>query len=266
LEWTGGNHAARNQQITIMKKTSILTVCLCAMALLTETAVGQTTKTIYFVRHAEDQTAVFQQGQNGNALLADCKPFMDGGMLTECCTEVLSPLGTNRAGLLAKWFTDKGLLPSITHVLATHKIRTLETVQPIAHAAGLDRDVNGDGRPDGADVDKNPGDGVQQIPAFVAECEDGYEVAHNFYPLTVDYLHALPPGSGVVVAGHSASLYPIMHSFGIVTTNKVRFPQNSGGRVNTYNNLWVVEVDAGNAATQVTHLRMDFALTESVTP
>ena len=84
---------------------------------------------------------------------------------------MLSPLGTKRAELLAKWFADKGLLPSITHVLATHKVRTLQTVQPIAHAAGLDRDVNGDGVPDGADVDKNRGDGVQQIPAFVDECE-----------------------------------------------------------------------------------------------
>jgi len=249
-----------------MKKALFSTFGICVLAILAETASGQTTKTLYFVRHAEDQIAVFQQGQNGNVFLPDCKPFMDAGVLTDCCTEVLTPLGTNRAGLLAKWFADKGLLPSITHVLATHKVRTLETVQPIAHAAGLDRDLNGDGIPDGTDVDKNPGDGVQQIPAFVAECEDGYEVAHNFYPLTVDYLHALPSGSGVVVAGHSASLYPIMQSFGIITTNKVRFPQNSAGRVNTYNNLWVVEVDAQNLATQVTHLRMNFALTESVTP
>ena len=110
-----------------MKKTLFLTVFTCAMALLTEAAVGQTTKTIYFVRHAEDQTAVFQQGNNGKALLPDCKPFMNEGVLEDCCTEMLSPLGAKRAELLAKWFKDRGLLPSITHVLAA---------ELAAHASG----------------------------------------------------------------------------------------------------------------------------------
>ena len=243
-----------------------LTVFACAMALLTEPAVGQTTKTIYFVRHAEDQTAVFQQGNDGKAFVPDCKPFMNEGVLENCCTEVLSPLGTKRAELLAKWFADKGILPSITHVLATHKVRTLQTVQPVAHAAGLDRDVNGDGIPDGADVDKNPGDGVQQIPAFVAECEIGYEVAHNFYPLVVDQLRSLPLGSGIVVAGHSASLYPIMQTLGIDTSNASRFPKNAIGRVNGFNSLWIVSLDANNMGTLVQHIRLDFALAERVTP
>ena len=249
-----------------MKKLMFLTVFACAMALLTETAIGQTTKTIYFVRHAEDQTAVFQQGNNGKAFLPDCKPFMNEGVREDCCTEVVSPLGAKRAELLAKWFKDKGLLPSITHVLATHKVRTLQTVQPIAHAAGLDRDVNGDGIPDGADVDKNPGDGVQQIPAFIAECEDGYEVAHNFYPLIVDQLQSLPLGSGIVVAGHSASLYPIMQTLGIDTSSASRFPKNAIGRVSGYNSLWIVSLDANNIGTLVTHVRLDFALAERVTP
>ena len=249
-----------------MKKPMYLNVFVCAMALLTGTAVGQPSKTIYFVRHAEDQTALFQQGRNGKALLPDCKPFMNEGVLEDCCTEVLSPLGTKRAELLAKWFADKGLLPSITHVLATHKVRTLQTVQPIAHAAGLDRDVNGDGSPDGADVDKNPGDGVQQIPAFVAECEDGYEVAHNFYPLVVDELLSLPLGSGIVVAGHSASLYPIMETLGIDTSSSTRFPKNAVGRVNGYNSLWVVNMDENGAASLVAHVRLDFALAERITP
>jgi len=242
-----------------------LTVFACAIALLTETAIGQTTKTIYFVRHAEDQTAVFQQGNNGKAYLPDCKPFMNEGVLEDCCTEVVSPLGAKRAELLAKWFADNTLLPTITHVLATHKVRTLQTVQPIAHAAGLDRDVNGDGIPDGADVDKNPGDGVQQIPAFVDECENGYEVAHNFYPLVVDQLRSLPLGSGIVVAGHSASLYPIMQALGIDTSSASRFPKNAIGRVNGYNNLWVVSLDANNVGKLVTHVRLDFSLVPKIT-
>jgi len=250
----------------MMKKTLFLTVFTCAMALLTEAAVGQTTKTIYFVRHAEDQVALFQQGNKGKAFLPDCKPFKNEGVLEDCCTEVLNPLGTERAKLLAKWFKDQGLLPGITHVLATHKVRSMQTVLPIAHAAGLDKDVNGDGIPDGADLDKNPGDGVQQIPAFVSECEDGYEIAHNFYPLVVDHLRSLPLGSGVVVSGHSASLYPIMQSLGIDTSSSSRFPKNAVGRVSGYNNLWMVEVNANNVGTLLSHVRLNFALTTSVTP
>lgn len=250
----------------IMKKTTFLTVCTCAMTILTETVVGQTSKTIYFVRHAEDQVALYQQGKNGKAFLPDCKPFKNEGVLEDCCTEVLNPLGVERAKLLAQWFNDQGLLPGITHVLATHKVRTLQTVQPIAHAAGLDRDVNGDGIPDGTDIDKNPGDGVQQIPAFVAECEDGFEVAHNFYPLVVEHLRSLPLGSGIVVAGHSASLYPIMQDLGIDTSDSTRFPKNAVGRVSGFNNLWIVELNANNMGTLLMHLRMNFALTEEVTP
>jgi len=244
----------------------LLTVFACAMTLLIETAVGQTTKTIYFVRHAEDQVALFPRGKNGKVYAPDCKPFKNEGVREDCCTEVLNPLGAERARLLAQLFKNQGLLPGITHVLATHKVRTLETVQPIAHAAGLDRDVNGDGIPDGADVDLNPGDGVQQIPAFVTECQRGYEVAHNFYPLVVDHLRSLPLGSGIVVAGHSASLYPIMQSLGIDTSDPLRFPKNAVGRVNGYNNLWVVSLDANNTGTLLTHVRLNFALTESVTP
>ena len=52
-----------------MKKLMFLPVFACAMGLLTVTVDGQTTKTVYFVRHAEDQTAVFQQGDNGKAFL-----------------------------------------------------------------------------------------------------------------------------------------------------------------------------------------------------
>jgi len=243
-----------------------LTVCTCTMALLAETAIGQTTKTVYFVRHAEDQVALYAQGARGTAFLPDCKPFLDGGVLKECCTEVLDATGVERAKLLTQWFKDQGLLPGITHVLASHKVRTLQTVQPIAHAAGLDADVNGDGTPDGTDIDKNPGDGVQQLPAFVDECEAGFEVAHNFYPLIVEELRSLPLGSGIVVAGHSASIYPIMESLGIDTSDPSRFPKNAIGRVNGYNNLWMVELDANNLGRLLMHLRLNFTLTAEVTP
>src|SRR5262245_42543096 len=244
-------------------------ICLAilATALLTSSAQAQAPKTIYFLRHAEDQEFLLELGHAQRGSITDCRPFRNSdGLIEQCCTDTLDTLGEQRAQLLVKWFRDQGLLPTLTHVFATHKIRTLQTVQPIAHAAGLDRDLNGDGIPDGADVDLRPGDGVQQLPAFVEECQRGFEVAHEFYGLTVDALRALPSGSGVVVCGHSASIYPMMEAFGIDTSNPVKFPKTAVGRVRGFNNLWVVSIDASGVGTLVKHSRLDFVLSEKVTP
>jgi broad specificity phosphatase PhoE len=234
--------------------------------LMPQRASAQAVKVVYFVRHAESSTGLFQQGHHGNAWLPDCKPFMNEGALEECCTELLTPLGEKRAELLAKWFVDKGLSGGITHVFATHKERSLQTVHPIARAAGLNRDINGDGIPDGADADKNPGDGVQQLPAYVEECASGFEVAHNFYSLTVDALRSLPSGSGAVVAGHSLSIYPIMQALGVDTSTPSRFPKTAAGAVRGFNNVWVITLDANNIGTLTKHLQLDFAFVEKVTP
>ena len=87
-----------------MKLSLLLTLLTGASALVTEPASGQAPKTIYFVRHAEDELAVFRPGPDSKAFLPDCKPFMEGGLLMECCTEMLTQQGTNRAGLLlSRW-------------------------------------------------------------------------------------------------------------------------------------------------------------------
>jgi len=239
---------------------------VASSVLLTQGVTAQPTKTIYFIRHAESAPGLFQQGNSGNAWLPDCRPFMDGALLSECCTELLTPLGEKRAELLVKWFQDKGLLPGITHVFATHKARSLQTVTGIARAAGLNRDLNGDGIPDGADLDKNPGDGVQQLPAFADECEPGFEVAHNFYSLMVDAIQSMPSGSEAVVVGHSLSIYPIMQGLGIDTSRSSRFPKTATGAVRGLNNLWIVTLDENNAGTLVQHLQLDFAFSEKFTP
>jgi hypothetical protein len=249
-------------------KRSILLLLACggSCLLLAQTTVAQSVKTIYFVRHAESETALFQQGLSGNALLPDCKPFMNEGALEECCTEILTFLGEKRVELLVKWFKDKALLPGITHVLATHKARSLQTVLPIAHAAGLDKDINGDGIADGTDADKNPGDGVQQLPAYADECASGYEIAHNFYSLMVDALRSLPPGSSAVVTGHSLSIYPIMQALGIDTGSPQRFPKTATGAVRGFNNLWVISLDGNNAGTLAQHFQLDFGFVEKLNP
>jgi broad specificity phosphatase PhoE len=263
-----GNHASKTNTNHNMKTSIPILLALTAGCgvLAPQRVPAQAVKTVYFVRHAESTTALFQQGHEGNAWVPDCKPFMNEGVLEECCTEVLTPLGDMRAALLAKWFADKSLLTSITHVFATHKERSLQTVRPIAHAAQLDRDINGDGVPDGTDADKNPGDGVQQLPAYVDECAPGYEVAHNFYLLTVDALRAAPSGSAAVVAGHSLSIYPIMQALGVDTSSPSRFPKTPTGAVRGFNNVWVITLDANNVGTLAKHLQLDFAFVEKVSP
>jgi len=263
-----------------MKRTLLLSLATIAASLavvLPQTGMAQaptektlaqapTEKTFYVLRHAESAEALLELGKDARALLLDCRPFLNEGVIENCCTEVLDTLGETRAQLLAKWFRDQGLLPTLTHVFATHKVRTLQTVQPIAHAAGLDKDRNGDGTPDGSDIDLSPGDGVQQIPATVQECERGFEIAHNFYGLTVDALKRLPLGSGAVVCGHSASVYPIMQSFGIDTSDARNFPRSANGRVRGFNNLWIVSVDGNNVGRLVSHIQLDFAFVQRVNP
>lgn len=252
-----------------MKKLTYLLILSCGchlVAMRSALAQAPTQKTFYFLRHAEDQEFLLETGNEGRALLADCRPFLNAaGVIELCCTEVLDSLGTKRAELLAKWFGEQGLLPTVTHVFATHKIRTLQTVQPIAHAAGLDPDLNGDGKPDGTDMDLISGDGVQQIPA-VQECERGYEIAHEFFGLTVAALQSLPLGTGAVVCGHSASIYPIMESFGINTSDPKKFPKTAVGRVRGFNNLWIVSVDANNVGTLASHIQLDFGFVQKITP
>ena len=124
---------------------------------------------VYFVRHTEDEVALVES-EEGGSLFEDCVPFLNDGEPDDCCLEVLSDLGEVRARELARWFRDRGITEKLTHVIASHKQRSRQTVAEIAFDSGLQ-----------SDVDLNPGDGVQQIPAFVAECGSGFEIAHESF-------------------------------------------------------------------------------------
>ncbi len=210
--------------------------------------------TVYFLRHAEDMSALVDAGNNDGSVVPDCVPFSNNGKIEDCCLGVLNPLGEKRAQLLTGWFAKRGILPEITHIFSTHKARTLQTVLPIASEARLA------GANLAADVDLNPGDGVQQVPASIEECDPGFEIGHTSFQMTVDALRALPPGSVAIVCGHSASLYPIMEAFGIDTTDPVDFPRDSRGRVNGLNNLWKVRIVGNQAGELQKHLVLDFEL------
>ena len=82
---------------------------------------------------------------------------------------------------------------------------------------------------DGTDVDLLPGDGIQQYPADVRECDPGFEATSGSKPDIVAAILALPPGSAAVVANHSETLYSIItETTGVDTSDSGALPE--GGR------------------------------------
>jgi len=173
---------------------------------------------------------------------------------------------------LAVWFKENKIADTLTCVIASHKLRTRQTVEGIANAAGLGGDLNGDGIPDGTDVDQEPGDGVIDVPGWPAECDPGWEKASAVIQPQIDFISALPVGSRAVVCSHSGTLYPIMEAFGIDTSDDSLFPKDAKGKVLGFNNLWRVElkpIPNGNSfvlqGQRIEHLYLDFGLIESTT-
>ncbi len=192
---------------------------------------------IYFLRHAEDVPELVGSDPSFTVTFNNCN--QDGS----CCLEVLHPLGQERAVALAAWFEAKKITQTLTHVIASHKIRTRQTVERIAQAAGLGGDLDGDGTPDGTDVDQAPGDGVINVPPAPAECDPGWTSSSSARQPQINYIAALPLGSRAVVCSHSPVVYPLMQAFGIDTSDPVKFPKDSRGRVRGFNNLWVVQLE-----------------------
>ena len=75
---------------------------------------------IYFTHHAEKQTQM--------------KASENGGMVEICgekkFAEELNSAGSLRADLLAGWFHEEGITGDLTHIYSSHKLRTLQTIQP----------------------------------------------------------------------------------------------------------------------------------------
>jgi hypothetical protein len=191
---------------------------------------------IYFVRHCEDVPELVNSDPSFTVTFNNCNT--DGS----CCVEALNPLGKVRAAALAEWFEAKGLTRTLTHVIASHKVRTRQTVERIANLAGLGGDLDGNGTPDGTDLDQAPGDGVINVPSTPAECDAGWTSSSSVRQPQIDYLKTLPLGSRAVLCSHSPTLYPIMQAFGIDTSDPIKFPKAPNGRVSGFNNLWTVEL------------------------
>jgi broad specificity phosphatase PhoE len=239
----------------------LVTVITAGIALWTLQADARSQPTIiYFVRHSENEVRLIRTNTGGNlpaTFVEECTPTRS------CCIQPLSALGQARRDALAEWFVDHGLARSLTHLIATNKPRTVETLRPLAIVSGLGSDRDGNGTLDGSDVDLVPGDGIQQYPSDALECAPAYQRTLDSKPLIVDAIRALPPGSRAVVANHSDTLYAIItEATGVDTSDPVLFPKEAGSttRVRNFNDLWIVEIGPTGAGMLLKHVVFDIAL------
>lgn len=251
-----------------MKRTtqilSIITASIAALTVRADAPPSEApTKTIvYVIRHCEDVPELVGFDPSFSVTFNNCNAD------ASCCMEVLHPLGRVHATVLADWFEAKKITRTLTHVIASHKIRTRQTVEKIALAAGLGGDLDGNGTLDGTDVDQAPGDGVINVPSTPAECDPGWTSSASVRQPQIDCLKTLPLGSRAVLCSHSPVIYPIMQAFGIDTSDPEKFPKDSRGRVRGFDNVWVVELQPGAGGYQgrlLEHLLLDFELGVSLT-
>jgi broad specificity phosphatase PhoE len=211
--------------------------------------------TLYFLRHGETQRRLVSAGTGAFAEVCTAT--------RSCCETPLNPLGIARRDALAAWFVEHGLAKRLTHLIATNKPRTVETLSALAFASGLGGDQNGDGVLDGTDNDLMAGDGIQQYPAQVRECDPGFEATTGSQPFIVAAIQALPPGSRAVIANHSETLYSIItETTGIDTSDPVVFPKEQGSttRVRNFNDLWIVRMNGSGSGMLVRHVVFEITL------
>ena len=181
---------------------------------------------LYFLRHSENEVRMIRTNTGTTVpatFVEDCTPTRS------CCIQPLSALGLARRDALADWFLRQGRAEGLTHLIATNKPRTVETLRPLALAAGLGGDLDGNGTLDGSDVDLLPGDGIQQYPSDALECDLLYQRTLDSKPLIVEGIRALPPGSRAVIANHSDTLYArITETTGVDTSDPDFFPRRRG--------------------------------------
>jgi phosphohistidine phosphatase SixA len=126
----------------------------------------------------------------------------------------------------------------LTHVAASHKVRTQQTVAAVALAAGLPLDI---------------------VPN-IADCEPGSEGSENALQPHIDYIRALPNGSVALIAGHSTTTYEIMEAFGIDTSDPIWFPRLQNGRMDGFDHVWELTIPASGIVLVTRHDRYPLVL------
>ena len=193
---------------------------------------------LYFTRHAEKQNVLTD---SGGYFEQDCIEYEPGKI---CCTEELSDLGVLRRNELADRFARKGITQRLTHVFASHKQRTAQTVQQVADEAGLTVQRVG------PEECLDPG----------MECAPGCESGKDSIPHILDAIRALPRGSTALIAQHSGAIYLVLEALGIDTGDPVTFPRDEDGKVAGFNNLWKIKLRPSGEAVLKRHEVLDLTL------
>lgn len=250
----------RHQSAASLVVISAVTVLVGGSFLPAPAAFAQNASTtLYFLRHGETQRRLVRTGPGSSAEICTAN--------RSCCETPLNALGVARRDALAEWFVHHGIAERLTHLIATNKPRTVQTLTALGIASGLGADRNGDGILDGDDDDLAPGDGVQQYPSHVAECDPGFEATTGSQPYIVSAILALPPGSHAVVANHSETLYSIItETTGIDTSDPLMFPKEDGSttRVRNFNDLWIVRTHGPGTGALLRHVVFDIALRRTI--
>lgn len=239
-----------------IKKTSLLALStLLLTASLTTSAQTEGYRqhsnrvVVYFTRHAEKKTTT--------EVIGDASSGIGNSIEEVCgikkCAEELNALGLMRAELLANWFEKKGITQNLTHAFSSHKKRTLQTILPTvtrAIEAGVELAPDYDNG-----LENDPfasSDGVQEFPNNLDSNDLNAESTSGSIQDLVDTLQMLEPGSVVLAAGHSGTLYKIMGNgdpekeitgLGMDTSSNIDFPKDSKGKVRDYGDIWKVVIN-----------------------
>ena len=227
---------------------------------------------VYFVRHAEQETTTLElggattaynlqwPGSPGTGESPDITE-RDGDVVgknfdmvcgNENCAEGLTLQGVTRAHLLSSWMMENGIVDELTHVFSSHKRRTALTVEPTASLAGLT-------------VVQYPVDGEELNPEG-----NGPSICP-----TVEAIMNSPPGSVILVAGHTSTIYQIMDEgregceggIGLDTSDPDFFPKEETRKRlprEYYGFVWKVKINKDGDARLDKRVTLDFAFKETV--
>lgn len=236
-----------------MKKTFLF--ALCTMLLTVNLPANARSKghrhsnrvVVYFTRHAEKKTTTEVVEDDG------IRKSLEEVCGLKKCAEELNELGLMRAELMADWFERKGITSRLTHAFSSHKKRTLQTILPTVNRAIEAGAILAPDSDNGIDNDAtSSSDGVQEIPNNPFSDDLNDESTSGSIQGLVDELQTLEPGSVVLAAGHSGTLYKIMGDgdpdkditgLGIDTSSDIDFPRNSKGKVRDFGDIWKVVIN-----------------------
>ena len=222
-------------KVRVPRIVALLSIVGLALSLLVPArALADPPKTIlYLVRHTDTQMKLNPAGVG--KFVEECNATRS------CCTVILNQLGQERADALADWFVQQRLAATLTHLLGTNKPRTVQTLQGLADVTGLP---------------------IEQIPPET-ECAPGFLTTQGSKALVIAAIQALPLHSRAVITNHSDTMYEIMRvALGLDTSDPIDFPKQPGttDRIDGFNNLWIVEVDAGGHGRLLEHVVLDLQL------